>query len=126
MLSVVVGCFSATVYPIALTHANDYARPSQTVSLLAGLLLAFSVGASPGPVIAALAMDVFGPGGLFGYAPVVNALLALLTAWRMTRRPAVTRNIQGDCIAVPQAGTMTPAVSDSKRCALGKGGCGRE
>src|SRR3546814_5941278 len=86
MLSVVVGGFSATVYPIALTHANDYARPSQTVSLLAGLLLAFSVGASTGPVSAALAMDVFGPGGLIGRREGVNALLAQFTAWRMTRR----------------------------------------
>src|SRR3546814_18445898 len=94
MLSVVVGGFSATVYPIALTHANDYARPSQTVSLLAGFLLAFSVGASTGPVIAALAMDVFSPGGLVGYAAVVNTLLAPLTAGAMTRRPPVPTDMQ--------------------------------
>src|SRR3546814_13715161 len=42
MLYVAVGGFSATVYPNPLTHPYDPAGPSQTVALLAGLLLAFS------------------------------------------------------------------------------------
>lgn len=110
LLSAAVGGLSATIYPIAMTHANDLGRPQQTVSLHAGLLLAFSMGASTGPVVASIAMEQFGPSGLFGYAAVVDAILAGFIAYRMIRRPPAPEEMQGDFVAMPQIAQTTPVV----------------
>lgn len=109
-LFALVGGLSATVYPIAMTHANDLARPEQTVSLHAGLLLSFAMGASTGPILCSLAMQWIGPGGLFTAAAAINFVLAVFTLYRMTRRAPVPDALQGDFVAMPQTSQTTPAV----------------
>ncbi len=110
-LFALVGGLSATIYPIAMTHANDLARPEQTVSLHATLLLAFAAGASAGPIFASLAMEKLGPSGLFTTAAAVNFILSIFVLYRMTRRAPVPDDKQGDFVAMPQTSQTTQAVS---------------
>ena len=110
-LSALVGGLSATTYPIAMTHANDLAKPEQTVSLHAGLLFSFAIGASIGPVIASLAMQQMGPGGLFAFAAVAYVMLAAFTLYRMTRRSPMPELKQTDFVAMPQTSLTTPNVA---------------
>jgi MFS family permease len=110
-LSVLIGGLSATIYPIAMTHANDLARPEQTVSLHAGLLLSFALGATVGPVVASLAMEYFGPPGLFGFAVAANLALGGFILFRMTRRAPVPEERQQEFVAMPQTSQTTPVVA---------------
>jgi len=110
-LSALVGGVSATVYPIAMTHATDLARPQQTVSLHAGLLLAFSIGASTGPVMASLAMQLIGGGGLFAFAAAMNILLAIFILYRKSRRASAPDEQQTDFVSMPQTTQSTQAMS---------------
>lgn len=110
-LSALVGGLSATVYPIAMTHANDLTRDEQTVSMYAGLLLAFAIGASLGPVAASLAMQEYGPPALYGFAAAINLLLAAFTLYRMTRRAPVPDEQQTGFIAMPQTSQTTQGVA---------------
>ena len=107
-----VGGLSATVYPLAMTHATDFARSEQTVSVHAGLLLSFAAGASTGPILASIAMDYMGPPGLFAFAAVTNVALAGFTVYRMIRRAPVPEELQQDFVAMPQTSQTTPAVGN--------------
>lgn len=111
LLSALVGGVSATVYPIAMTHATDLARAEQTVSLHAGLLLAFSIGASTGPILASLAMQYIGSGGLFAFAAGMNVLLALFILYRKMRRVSAPGEKTTDFVGMPPAAQSTPAMS---------------
>jgi MFS family permease len=111
MLSALVGGLSATIYPIAMTHANDHAKPEQTVALHAGLLLFFAIGASIGPIAASLTMEAIGPGGLFAFGACVYVMLALFTVFRMTRRAPLPEDQQTDFVAMPQTSMTSPNVA---------------
>ncbi len=110
-LSALVGGLSATIYPISMTHANDHAKPEQTVALHAGLLLFFAIGASIGPVAASLTMEAAGPGGLFAFGACVYVILAAFTLFRMTRRAALPEDQQTDFVAMPQTSMTSPNVA---------------
>jgi MFS family permease len=112
MFSALVGGLSATVYPLAMTHATDFASSEQTVSVHAGLLLSFATGASTGPILASLAMEYMGPPGLFAFAAAVNLVLAGFTLYRMTRRAPVPEEQQQDFVAMPQTSHTSPAVGN--------------
>ncbi|MEC7536313.1 MAG: MFS transporter, partial [Pseudomonadota bacterium] len=90
--SFTISGLSAVVYPIAMAHANDHANPEAMVSIMAGLLLAFSVGASISPFFAALAMKWVGPVGLYLYCSVIYASLAGFTYYRRMRRVPALRD----------------------------------
>lgn len=110
-LSALVGGVSATVYPIAMTHATDLARAEQTVSLHAGLLLAFSLGASTGPILASLAMQWIGGGGLYAFAAGMNIVLALFILYRKFIRTTAPDEQLTDFVAMPQTAQSTPAMA---------------
>lgn len=110
-LSFLIGGLSATVYPILVTHANDYVASSKTVALMAGLLLAFGVGASGGPFMASLVMAQLGPGGLFIYTAIIYTMLVAYIAYRMTRRAPVPEDEQTSFVAQPQTSIVSPVAS---------------
>ena len=108
-LSFVIGGLSAVVYPIAMAHANDHARAETLVSIMAGLLLTFGVGASISPFFASLAMKWLGPAGLYIYAAGVYAWLAAFTVYRRTRRAPAPE--QAEFVAQPQTSQSSAVVT---------------
>ncbi len=108
-LSFVIGGLSAVIYPIAMAHSNDHAKPETMVSIMAGLLLAFGIGASISPFLASLAMKGLGPVGLYIYTAAVYALLAGFTLYRRSQRPAVAE--QSDFVAQPQTSQSSAAMT---------------
>src|SRR3546814_11367659 len=58
---------SLTLYPISLSHANDYLTPSQLLPASAGLLLCYGLGAIAGPLVASWVIGGAGIDGLFYY-----------------------------------------------------------
>ena len=123
-LSALVGGVSAVVYPIAMTHATDLSRPQQTVSLHAGMLLAFSIGASTGPVLASLAMQWIGGGGLYAFAALMNVLLALFILYRKYKRVSAPDEQQTDFVPLPQTTQATPAMAGLDPRAAGNSAAG--
>lgn len=109
VLLAVFGGLSYTIYPLSLSHANDFMTPEQLVPAAAGLLLCYGVGAVFGPIMASRVMGLLGPAGLFAWTGTVSALLALFTIWRMTRRVAKPNEEQGSFVAVP---TTTPTAAE--------------
>jgi MFS family permease len=91
-LMILIGIFggaAATVYPLAVAHAFDYVEREQMVAASAGMLLAWSIGATAGPLLASLVMSRGGDWALFLYLAGVSGLLAVFTRYRMGRRAAL-------------------------------------
>ncbi|MCC5872140.1 MAG: MFS transporter [Gammaproteobacteria bacterium] len=71
------GGTTMTLYAICLAHANDRADPVDFVMVGTSILLSFGVASAIGAPLAALTMGLVGGGGLFLFAGLVLALLAL-------------------------------------------------
>jgi MFS family permease len=97
----------AVIYPLAIAHAFDYVSKERMVAASSGLLLAWAVGATAGPLVGSTLMGQFGPQALFAYMAVVAASLALFTHWRMTRRAALPSSEQASFVPI----TATSAVA---------------
>ncbi len=96
------GGFMATIYPISLAHAFDYVESDRTVAASAGMLLAWAIGATCGPLLASWFMGQLGPSALFLFLVVVAALLAGFVRYRMSQRPALPSEEQGPFVPLGQ------------------------
>ena len=88
-LSALYGGFVATIYPIRVSHAFDYVDKDRMVAASSGLLLAWAIGSTAGPLVASVAMANLGRWTLFLYLAVVAASLAGFARYRMSRRVAL-------------------------------------
>jgi MFS family permease len=96
---------TAPLYGLGAGQTNDYVSPREFVAASGGLLFAWALGASAGPIAAATAMDLLGPGGLFLYLAAVLAAIALFTVFRMLRRTSLPLALQTGFVPAPH----TPA-----------------
>lgn len=92
ILGAMFGGFSFTLYPLAVAYTNDFLTSEDLVPASGGLIVAYGGGAATGPIIAALIMDVFGAGGLFGFVGFVSVILTIFITFRITQRD--TPNIE--------------------------------
>lgn len=102
----VYGGFAFSLYPMAVARMMDRLRPQDMVSGSAGLLLMHGCGAIIGPIIAGVAMSVFGPAGLPGWFALCEVGLALV-AWRLARR--MPADIENQTRFVPMERTASTA-----------------
>ena len=107
------GALAFTVYAVSAAHTNDFASRDQLVQVASGLLFAYGLGATSGPIIASAAMTVFGPRALFAYIAVVLAALGLFALYRMTRRAAPEE--RAPAITVPDALLSSQELSTALR-----------
>lgn len=77
------------IYPICVSHTNDFLTPAEMVPASGGMVLGFSMGAIAGPFLASLVMAMFEQDGLFLFSALVAAAALTFALWRMTVRPPV-------------------------------------
>jgi MFS family permease len=101
---VLIGLFggaASTIYPISLAHAFDYVERERMVAASSGMLLAWAVGATAGPLLASLVMQVLDPSSLFLYLATVGLLLAGFARYRMSRRAPRPSDEQAAFVPMP-------------------------
>jgi MFS family permease len=101
------------LYGLSVAQTNDYVERDQFVPAAGGLLLAYGIGASLGPIVSSQVMEAIGPQGLFAFITTALLLIAAFTAYRMTRRTAKPLAEQGEFIKVPQT-TQVAAEMDPR------------
>jgi MFS family permease len=116
-LPLLFGGGMAVVYPLAIAHAFDYVSKERMVAASSGLLLAWAIGATAGPLVASVLMGHFGPQSLFAYMAIMTGSIALFTHWRMTRRAALPSRDQATF--VPVTTTSSVAATLDPRSELG-------
>lgn len=109
VLAVLYGGLSFAIYPLSVAHANDFVDASDLVPTSAGLLLAYALGATVGPITASSFIALAGAPGLFLHAAAIAALLAGFALWRMSRRAAVPTAEQVPFVALTR---MSPVAAE--------------
>ncbi|QCY09517.1 MFS transporter (plasmid) [Pseudomonas sp. MPC6] len=94
------GGLAFPMYSLCVAHTNDALDPRQMVAASSNLVLAFGIGATIGPSLAAFVMEAVGPDGFFWYLGVVHAVIGVFALYRMTRRSAVPLAEQGLCVPI--------------------------
>jgi MFS family permease len=79
------GALAFAMYPLCVAHTLDRLGADLALPAAGQLLLASSLGAVAGPVVAAHCMERFGPGALFVADAAVLGLFALVAAVRILR-----------------------------------------
>lgn len=86
LLFMLVGAGSMPIYAISVIHAYRHIHQDRAVSLTAGLLFVWAVGASAGPLLASAVMQVAGPHGMLGYIVALSVLMLIFLAYRIARK----------------------------------------
>jgi MFS family permease len=87
LMGFLVGLTTYTLYTLAVSHANDRAKPHDMVAVSAAVLFIYCVGAILSPSLASLLMRQFGPSALFVQASSVHAIMAVFALWRLLADP---------------------------------------
>jgi MFS family permease len=95
------GIFSFPLYALSVAHTNDMAKDVDFVAVAGGLLLINGAGSVVGPAIAGIAMDRFGPLGLFGFTALMHASMAGFAFYRMSQRAAPPQDQKADFVPMP-------------------------
>jgi MFS family permease len=115
----IYGAVCYTIYPQSASQVNDLADPDRRVLVSAGLLIAYGIGASVGPVISAQSMALFGPTGFFLFIAAVMCSLVLFTTIRIIQRrrgeKAKTLFMPLGGIGVSSKQLYTAAISDAEK-----------
>ncbi|MCX8998991.1 MFS transporter [Rhizobiaceae bacterium BDR2-2] len=83
------GAFALPLYSLCSAHGNDFARDGQHALVSAGLLFYWSIGATAGPFLASVLLDLFGPRSFFIYTAVIQIAFTAYTVRRMAARPGI-------------------------------------
>lgn len=109
------GFFSFALYALSVAHTNDFVAPEDYVETSSSLLLLYAIGAVVGPPVAAGAMNVAGPGGLFLFAAICLTGLAAFAFWRISQRerpPEEERADFADAIRLAQTISAVEPLSE--------------
>jgi len=95
-LGALFGGLSFTLYPLAVAYANDYIDAEDRVPASGGLMMSYGIGASIGPTLGSVVMDMLGAPGMFVYIGIVALILTVFIAWRVTQRASLPVADQSD------------------------------
>ena len=86
LLGAAWGAVAFPLYPLAVAHANDYAKPTDYVMVSSGLLLMYGTGAVLGPFVASSLMTITNASGLYVFTGLVHLVLVVFVIYRIFRR----------------------------------------
>jgi len=104
----ILGGLTLPIYSICVAHTNDYLKPGQIVAASGTLVLVLGVGLVFGPTLGSLALDRYGPGGLFFMLALVQGLTVATAVFRLWRGPARSTT---PVTAVAMAHNVTPGAA---------------
>ncbi len=85
------GGIAYTIYPMSSAQTNDLADKERLVQVSAGLLFAYGLGASMGPIVTSQFMGLFGQTALFLFIAGNTGFLAFFVLVRIIQRPSGTK-----------------------------------
>ena len=101
VLAVAYGGLSSMVYSMCAAHANDFAPSDKLAQTASGLLIAYGLGASTGPVLTSNLMEMFGASTLFVVNTWVHGSLGVFGLYRMIRRAPKPKAQQRPIVVSP-------------------------
>ncbi len=90
------------IYPLSVAQANDRITPDDRIVVAGSILIAYGIGAVLGPLIAAAAIEVVGPSGLFMFVGSVGVLVSAVALIRKGVREAASEEEKVPFMPVPR------------------------
>ncbi len=118
-LAPLLGGAMTSLYPLSLSQAFDYLPRDRYVAASSGLVLAYGIGATIGPIICAVAVGTIGPYAFFAHIGVISAGFAGFVFYRMRARAPLPREQQESFVALPR---MSPVCAELDPRAEAPGG----
>ena len=106
VLTALYGAMANALYPIAVSHANDFASPEDFVKVSGGLLLLYGVGTIIGPTLGGPIMSAVSPYALFMVTGWAHILITAYAIFRSRRRAALPAEMR-DSYTTINPGTLT-------------------
>ncbi len=94
-----VGIFGGLAFPlysVCIAYTNDHLQPNQMIAASGSLVLIGGLGSVLGPILVAGLMDLFEDNAFFWAMGVAHLLTGLFGLYRMTKRPAMPLDQQGE------------------------------
>lgn len=101
------GLAAYSLYAIAVAHANDFAEDASFSKVASGMLFVLGSGMMLGPIVASIAMQVFGPPALFVVPVAFHGALAGTAFIRMRIRQAAPAEDRAPFQPLPTERTVT-------------------
>ena len=79
VLAWLLGAFSFTLYPLSMAYACERVQESQIIAATGGFVLSYGIGAICGPLMAPIAINLFGPLGLFYFLTGITTILGVVS-----------------------------------------------
>ncbi|MDX3929342.1 MAG: MFS transporter [Shinella sp.] len=106
ILVAIYGAMANALYPIAVSHANDFASSEDFVKVSGGLLLLYGIGTIIGPTIGGPIMSGISPYALFMVTGFAHMLISAYAVFRSRRRAALPAEAR-DAYTTINPGTLT-------------------
>ena len=115
LLVVLLGGLTLPIYSVCMAHMNDHLKPSQIVAASGTLVLILAAGMTIGPTLGGMAIEHYGPQGIFYLLSVTAALTVMTALFRWWNAPFRVEN-RASAVAVsasltPEATTLYPDAS---------------
>lgn len=115
LLVALLGGLTLPIYSVCMAHMNDYLKPSQVVAASGTLVLILAAGTTIGPILGGLAIEHYGPEGVFYLLSLTSALTVTTAIFRWWNSP-VRVDKHSTAVAVsanltPEAATLYPEAS---------------
>lgn len=97
------GASALPLYSLCVAHANDRVSSDEFVEVSGELLMAFGIGASASPAVAAFLMGHLSTAGLFYFTGAAHLVLAIYVASRIVRKSPAPEEEKTQYVAVPKS-----------------------
>jgi MFS family permease len=119
LLVALLGGLTLPVYSVCMAHMNDHLKPSQIVAASGTLVLILAAGMTIGPTLGGMAIEQYGPEGIFYLLSLTAALTVMTALFRWWNAPSRVEN-RSNAVAVsssltPEATTLYPDASSHRK-----------
>jgi MFS family permease len=102
----ILGALIFAIYPVSVARAHDIYGGKDTVAVSAGLLFAYSIGASVSPMVASVVISVLNnPFGLFAFWCAIHCVFILLIIYLRKQEKVETIPVEEQVAFVPMKST---------------------
>ena len=115
-IGMLMGGGMTTIYPICIAQVFDRLPRARYVAAAGGLLLAYSVGATFGPIIASFAMGWLGPAAFFGFIGAALAGCGAFVTYRIFARAPVPAAQQEPVVVVARISPLGAELDPRAKC----------
>lgn len=105
LLVVLLGGLTLPIYSVCMAHMNDHLKPSQIVAASGTLVLILALGMTIGPTLGGMAIEHYGPEGIFYLLAITAALTVMTALFRWWSTPI---RVESRSTAVAVSASLTP------------------